>query len=412
MNHCSEMELLVKLVVRGFYNQVEIVIIDTLLHEKDITEQQISQRLHLPMKQVQKSLNTLEKHKLINFKTIKEKLEKKYDSRSEEIITSHTQIKKNLYFIDFKSFIDTTIYRIAKIRKKLEADSKTQSESYFCSNPYCGRKYTAEEALQLINTNSLNFEMNCLFCRHIVNEVKVEKSGKDDLKLFNQQVQRIENLISKLSGMYIRQTSPRAIDKAVYNAWRNEKNAQGKNTFSFYSHYHSQKRHENLKIVVEIENNSNQIDEMNSNSKNHKKRKIPPWLVNSEQIFLKEHEEIREKIAYDIGLENDLLNIEKENDLKITQEIKKALKLPQNVDQQKLIKEFLEIISNLEKNEKEIYLNQSKESKKYNLIQLKNRTINVDEIDEELINKMSNEEYIELYQKLQKILKNYLQKMD
>ncbi|KAJ5075077.1 transcription initiation factor iie alpha subunit [Anaeramoeba ignava] len=96
-----------------------------------ITEQQISQRLHLPMKQVQKSLNTLEKHKLINFKTIKEKLEKKYDSRSEEIITSHTQIKKNLYFIDFKSFIDTTIYRIAKIRKKLEADSKTQSESYF-----------------------------------------------------------------------------------------------------------------------------------------------------------------------------------------------------------------------------------------------------------------------------------------
>ncbi|KAJ5075076.1 hypothetical protein M0811_07781 [Anaeramoeba ignava] len=84
-------------------------------------------------------------------------------------------------------------------------------------------------------------------------KLKVEKSEKMTLKLFNQQVQRIENFNFKIIRMYIRQTSPRAID--------------------------------------------------------------------NEQIFLKEHERkfIEKIFAYDIGLENDLLNIEKENDLKITQ---------------------------------------------------------------------------------------------
>jgi transcription initiation factor IIE alpha subunit len=134
--HVILAEKLIALVVRAFYSDNYIVLIDSLIHEKYIIEEELGPRLQISNKEVSKIKNQLEKEGLIKF---------------EDVVVDNEISKASwkCYYIDYHSFISLVRYRVYLMQQYLLKEENNELNEVYYQCPTCGNKYSSLEVQRL-----------------------------------------------------------------------------------------------------------------------------------------------------------------------------------------------------------------------------------------------------------------------
>ncbi|KAJ7518182.1 hypothetical protein O6H91_21G058600 [Diphasiastrum complanatum] len=181
---------LVKLVARAFYDEeipakgpnrsksdksdnrgIAIVILDALTRRQWVKEEDLARDLKLHPKQLRRTLRVLEEEQLVVREDHREtvKAAKAYNAaiaatsdgkpgeqEKEEKQKVHTH---SYCCLDYAQVYDVVRYRIHRAKKKIkdELEDRNTVQEYVCPNPSCGSRYSALDALQLVNPFDQNF---------------------------------------------------------------------------------------------------------------------------------------------------------------------------------------------------------------------------------------------------------------
>ncbi|XP_045614080.1 general transcription factor IIE subunit 1 [Procambarus clarkii] len=186
----QNLQMLVRLVVRGFYTTEDVLIIDMLVRNFCMSEEDLCELLKFDRKMLRQRINTLRADKFIQARMKMVTLE---DNKTQ---------KEQYYFIDYKSFVNVVKYKLDHIRKKLEMKERDQTSraSFICH--YCQRSYTDLEADQLLDI--LTGQLLCIICKQ---EVQEDMSGmpRHDTRLllskFNEQMEPLFNLLREVENI-------------------------------------------------------------------------------------------------------------------------------------------------------------------------------------------------------------------
>jgi transcription initiation factor IIE alpha subunit len=134
--HIILAEKLIALVVRAFYSDNYVVLLDSLVHEKYIIEEELGPRLQISNKEVSKIKNQLEKEGLIKF---------------EDVIVDNEVSKASwkCYYIDYHSFISLVRFRIFLMQQYLVKEENNELNEVYYQCPTCGNKYSSLEVQRL-----------------------------------------------------------------------------------------------------------------------------------------------------------------------------------------------------------------------------------------------------------------------
>eukprot|EP00697_Spironema_sp_BW2_P002174 gnl/Spiro4/12918_TR6846_c0_g1_i1.p1 gnl/Spiro4/12918_TR6846_c0_g1~~gnl/Spiro4/12918_TR6846_c0_g1_i1.p1 ORF type:complete len:346 (-),score=41.44 gnl/Spiro4/12918_TR6846_c0_g1_i1:114-1121(-) len=185
---------LVHYVIRAFYEDESVIIMDKLLRQKHgerIKDEDIAKQLHLQTKQVRKYLNRLESHQLVH----------------SEVVHVERQ-HQTLWFIDFKHFVNVVKLRLFKmnetVRDKLRQETHTQT--YYCPNPACGKRFNALDAQMLMDRSTALFICDNIVCKHQLkcddNRGRISEISTRTMRM-QQQLQTLQQLLKKIENLIL-----------------------------------------------------------------------------------------------------------------------------------------------------------------------------------------------------------------
>lgn len=136
-------EALIAAVVRAFYEDDAVSLIDVLLRDKYLRDDDMGPRLSLPVKKVRATLQHLELEHLVKFELV------------DDLSTGGSQATK-YWYIDFNHAVNVIRLRIYLLEKKQkEAEIRALSSSMYLCPGYktkaCNGRYTETEAQQLVH---------------------------------------------------------------------------------------------------------------------------------------------------------------------------------------------------------------------------------------------------------------------
>ncbi|KAK8385987.1 hypothetical protein O3P69_010618 [Scylla paramamosain] len=186
----QKLQMLVRLVVRGFYTTEDILIIDMLVRNFCMSEEDLCDLLKFDRKMLRQRISTLRADRFIQARMKMVTLE---DNKTQ---------KEQYYFINYKSFVNVVKYKLDHMRKKLEMEERDQTSraSFICH--YCQRTYTDLEADQLLDITT--GQLLCIICKQ---EVQEDMSGmpRHDTRLlltkFNEQMEPLFNLLREVENI-------------------------------------------------------------------------------------------------------------------------------------------------------------------------------------------------------------------
>ena len=136
----SSLKQLARLVVRGFYNLEECLIIDMLVRYPCIREEDLGNLLKFDPRMLRAKISLLRMDKVVQTK-------QRIETGGEE----GKVVKMNCYFINYKIFVNIVKYKLDHMRKKMETSERdaTSRSSFKCTG--CIQTFTDLEADQLYN---------------------------------------------------------------------------------------------------------------------------------------------------------------------------------------------------------------------------------------------------------------------
>ena len=139
-------EALISAVVRAFYDDECIVLIDILISQKYLRDDDMGQRLNLPSKKLRSAIQFLQDEHLVRVEEV------------DDLVQGGSQNSK-FYYLDYNRAVHSIRLRLHLLRKQLEADElRARSNSYYLCPGYkdrrCNGRYTEEEAQQTVDTNT------------------------------------------------------------------------------------------------------------------------------------------------------------------------------------------------------------------------------------------------------------------
>lgn len=177
----DELKKLARLVVRGFYNKEDILMIDMLVRHHCMREEDMANLLKFDKKLIRARIAGLKKDKLIQEKP-------RMETRSDD----PTKVEKmNCYFINYKIFVNVVKYKLNHMLKKLEMSERDAASrsSFKCKN--CMKTYTDLEVIELID-NYTTGDMKCNHCGSVVEEDESagpQSDSRQALAKFNKQME-------------------------------------------------------------------------------------------------------------------------------------------------------------------------------------------------------------------------------
>lgn len=186
----SSLKQLARLVVRGFYTLEDALIIDMLVRNPCMKEDDIGELLKFEKKQMRSRISTLKNDKFLQ---VRLKMETGPDGKAQKV---------NYYFINYKTFVNVVKYKLDLMRKRMETEERdaTSRASFKCSN--CRKTFTDLEADQLFDFNTGEFR--CTFCGCAAEEDTSALPKKDSrllLAKFNEQLQPLYDLLRDVEGI-------------------------------------------------------------------------------------------------------------------------------------------------------------------------------------------------------------------
>ncbi|EEB13210.1 predicted protein [Pediculus humanus corporis] len=186
----SSLKQLARLVVRGFYNIEDALIVDMLVRNPCMKEDDICELLKFERKMLRSKIATLKNDKFIQ---VRLKMETGFDGKAQKV---------NYYFINYKTFVNVVKYKLDLMRKRMETEERdaTSRASFKCPN--CLKTFTDLEADQLYDMFTQQF-----LCTHCKQEVEEDQSAlpKKDSRLllakFNEQLEPLFVLLRQVEGI-------------------------------------------------------------------------------------------------------------------------------------------------------------------------------------------------------------------
>lgn len=186
----SSLKQLARLVVRGFYNIEDALIVDMLVRNPCMKEDDICELLKFERKMLRSKIATLKNDKFIQ---VRLKMETGLDGKAQKV---------NYYFINYKTFVNVVKYKLDLMRKRMETEERdaTSRASFKCPN--CLKTFTDLEADQLYDF--VTDEFLCTFCKQVVQEDQSALPKKDSrllLAKFNEQLEPLFILLRQVEGI-------------------------------------------------------------------------------------------------------------------------------------------------------------------------------------------------------------------
>ncbi len=165
----ATMKLLIKTVVRMFYDSSHVVITSILLENILLSDTELCSRMKLLNREFNKFIVKLKEDNLI-----------KYDIKV-EVQEDNRQLLKTLYFFNFAEVRDVIKYKIFKMAKSIEDKINVSGEKYEC--PECKRVYSPLDA----QAGMEDFVFKCILCKVELEEhvTKSDDNGIDLKKLMS-----------------------------------------------------------------------------------------------------------------------------------------------------------------------------------------------------------------------------------
>lgn len=188
------MKKLATFIARGFYGPEHGILMDQLKRRTVMKEDELRHLLKLDIKQLRAILVQLKRDMLVKERSLAE--EREEGARA---------VKTLYYFINYRSLLNVTKYKLDQMRRKLESEDATATKraAYKCSR--CSRPYTDLEIDRLID-DYVTGRMACIVCRSEVVEDPDAGPSQDTRSLlaqFNQQMQGLFGLLQELDGVQL-----------------------------------------------------------------------------------------------------------------------------------------------------------------------------------------------------------------
>jgi len=185
-----DLKTLVSCVSRGFYPYEYAIVMDYLIYYPCLKEDDMVDLLKYDRKQLRAIMANLKNDKLVKTKI---RLETSADGKSQ---------RHNYYFINYQVMVNVIKYKLDHMRRKIESEElvSTNRASFVCTG--CGKTFTDLEVDQLID--HMSGILRCTYCGFEVEEEGSDKPQKDSrstLVKFNEQFQRLFDLLSKVENI-------------------------------------------------------------------------------------------------------------------------------------------------------------------------------------------------------------------
>lgn len=176
---------LIRLIMRGFYNVEQKLVIDMLVRRRETKEDDLVDVLKLERKHLRSVLQQMKQDKFINVRPIMET----EDGKS---------TRRNYYSINFRMFVNVVKYKIDHMRRKLETEERdlTSRASFICQT--CSKTFTDLELGQIYDPKRSQFR--CSYCDGIVDEdpnVRPKADSRLVMANFNQQMEPVYALLQE-----------------------------------------------------------------------------------------------------------------------------------------------------------------------------------------------------------------------
>lgn len=181
---------LIRLILRGFYNIEQKLVIDMLIRRKETSEDDLLQVLKLEKKHLKNLIHQLKQDKFISTRLM-------MDTDGEGKST-----RRSYYSINYRMFVNVVKYKIDHMRRRLETDERdlTSRAGFICQS--CNKKFTDLEIDQIYDPRQ--DQCFCTFCNGIVVEdpnVRPRADSRLVMANFNQQMEPIYALLQETENI-------------------------------------------------------------------------------------------------------------------------------------------------------------------------------------------------------------------
>lgn len=145
-NTLNDARTLIATVVRAFYTDTHIVVMDLFLRESMVLAEQVGPRLRLRMKDLEKVLRELESHMMIKYEDVK------------NLQTGDTF---RYYYIDYQICVMAIFYRIYRMKERLNEAERQQIRDVYYLCPTCDNQYSILQVQMML---SKDFQFICSSC--------------------------------------------------------------------------------------------------------------------------------------------------------------------------------------------------------------------------------------------------------
>ncbi|KAL0227825.1 hypothetical protein RCL1_003968 [Eukaryota sp. TZLM3-RCL] len=195
---------LARLVVRAFHERFSWVVYDSVLRCGVVFDEELAERMQIPVAAVRTELNNLYSHKLLDKETVK--------------MPRGAGGQRDYYFVDWKKFLDTVQYKFFKVEHTLKAkiDMVQDEIKYECTNKECKQIYLPLDVPRLLNEETLTLQ--CENCESVLRETeRTEHSQRllNEQQTFNRELRQIKALLTECLRLKIPKENTRDVTKVL-----------------------------------------------------------------------------------------------------------------------------------------------------------------------------------------------------
>lgn len=186
----STLKRLVRMVMRGFYNIEQVILMDMLIRNPCMKEDDLVELLKFERKQLRAVIAQLKNDRFVK---VRLRMETGPDGKT---------TRQNYYYINYKVFVNVVKYKLDHMRRKIETEERdsTSRASFKCTS--CEKTFTDLEADQLIDFETGEF--HCSYCNALVDEDQTALPKQDSrllLARFNDQIEPLYDLLRKVEDI-------------------------------------------------------------------------------------------------------------------------------------------------------------------------------------------------------------------
>ncbi|XP_023228953.1 general transcription factor IIE subunit 1-like [Centruroides sculpturatus] len=186
----STLKRLVRMVMRGFYNIEQVILMDMLIRNPCMKEDDLVDLLKFERKQLRAVIAQLKNDRFVK---VRLRMETGPDGKTS---------RQNYYYINYKVFVNVVKYKLDHMRRKIETEERdsTSRASFKCTS--CEKTFTDLEADQLIDFETGEFR--CSYCNALVDEDQTALPKQDSrllLARFNDQIEPLYDLLRKVEDI-------------------------------------------------------------------------------------------------------------------------------------------------------------------------------------------------------------------